>query len=218
MLVFKIDSESERLLLQDAKRSRWDLIRDQVDKEIAERIESGAPMKDEATGYEITPLPPYKPDPGYDDGPVTVVLRVVSGEVKGAAEIAVGAFSAAAADDVAARLNKDRGFRLAMRDFVARGVKDVGGLEFAPGQAFKVALDKDGAIDSASLDVLEVSRLMLPLYQVAMEFNTLSGADRGNFGGSPPSGSATLITIAQDAQRRHANGKDATAALISRDS
>lgn len=210
MRVFKVDSLSAERLLQDCLSQRWSIIQDAVQASVDERLLSGAPPVDEATGYALEPLGDYTRKPELDDGPVTVVMRTVSADAKAQAELSVGALGTDTEDDVARQVEKNAGFREALREFVAVGIAKVGGLEDEQGP-ITVASGPEGRLSDELLTLLEVSGLLLSLYQAAIEYNTLSGDLRKNFGGSLLSTSATQTMIATDAAKQSAAGKAAMA-------
>ena len=142
------------------------------------------------------------------------MLRTVDAETKNAAEIRTGAGGFDPDDrEVETALKRDRQFRQGMRDFVAAAVERVGPFDEGDGREFFIVAGDDQRIAADDLETLEACRLMLPLYQAALEYNTLTGAQRGNFGASPRSTSETQTTTATPAANGIASGKDATGAL-----
>jgi len=216
MRVYRPGQLSPRLPLQACLRSRWQNIADKIDETIKERERSGAPQKDEATGYGLTPLGPYTPRPELDEGPMEVVLRVVDADTKADAEVRTGIGGIESADDeVEAQLKANKTFRDGMRRFVARAVAEVGPFEDGD-EAFDITGGPDGVISDEDLGILEACGLMLPLYQAALEYNTITGEKRGNFGGSPRSTSATQTMTATDAVNGIAAGRAAKARPLPR--
>lgn len=178
MIVFEVGERLGRRSLGGILRERWRALQESQAQRLARQEKLNTP--DEEPTAREAPLGDYDGDPGLDG--VTVEFAALS-------RVEFDAFELRFRESIIPSTDESEGRAEVTRDFVAKSLRSIEGLERADGSPIQI----DCPPSPGHLDLLENNKLTDALFMAGMHLHLLSGEEKKTCGALGPSTSQALI-------------------------